>query len=135
MTGQLRGRGERGRAPGQPAEEQVSRNVGSPHRLLQHRPAVVGAEVGLRHHLLLAAAAALLLAAAAAGADLHARPVTPTATAATAMPAAARAAWRHMRGRSRVVTTGSGGRPYTSGWSSSRKKAPAPPMPSSGSAK
>ena len=36
-------------------------------------------------------------------------------------------------GRSRVVTTGSGGRPYTSGSSSSRKNAPAPPTPSSGS--
>src|SRR6266851_4637518 len=127
MTGQLRRRGERGRAAGQPAEEQVAGDVGPPRRLFQHRPAVVGAELGLRHHL--------LLAAAAAAARLHARPVTPTATAAMAMPAAARAALRHMRGRSRVVTTGSGGRPYTSGWSSSRKKAPAPPMPSSGSAK
>src|ERR1700736_1638287 len=126
MTGQVRRRGERGGAAGQPAQEQVAGDVWPPHRLLQHRPAVVGAEVGLRHHRLLAAAAA---------AGLHARPATPTAMAATAMLAAARAAWRHMRGRSRVVTTGSGGRPYTSGWSSSRKKAPAPPMPSSGSAK
>jgi len=33
-----------------------------------------------------------------------------------------------------VVTTGSGGRPYTSGSSRSRKNAPAPPIPSSGSA-
>src|SRR6266568_5245942 len=127
MTGQLRRCGERGRGAGQAAEEQVAGDVGSPHRFLQHRPAVVGAEVGLRHHL--------LLAAAAAAAGLHARPATPTATAATAMLAAARAALRHMRGRSRVVTTGSGGRPYTSGWSSSRKKAPAPPMPSPGSAR
>ena len=40
----------------------------------------------------------------------------------------------HMPGRSLVVTTGSGGSPYTSGSSSSRKKAPIPPTPSSGSA-
>src|SRR5256714_7169763 len=125
MTGQLRRCGERGRGAGQAAEEQVAGDVGPPHRLFQHRPTVVGAEVGLRHHLLLAAAAA---------AGLHARPATPTAMAAAAMPAAARAALRHMRGRSRVVTTGSGGRPYTSGWASSRKKAPAPPTPSAGSA-
>src|SRR4029078_10103885 len=36
-------------------------------------------------------------------------------------------------GRFRVLTTGSGGRPYTSGSSSNRKNAPAPPTPSSGS--
>src|SRR5580704_14258664 len=101
MTGELRRRSERGRAPGQPAEEQVAGDVGPPHRLLQHRPAVVGAEVGLRHHLLLADAAAAV--------GLHRRAPTPTATATAAMLAAARAAWRHMRGRSRVVTTGSGG--------------------------
>ena len=36
---------------------------------------------------------------------------------------------------SRVVTTGSGGRPYTSGRSRRRKKAPPPPIPSSSSAR
>ena len=45
----------------------------------------------------------------------------------------ARAALRHMPARCRVVATGSGGRPYTSGSSSSRKNAPKPPTPSSGS--
>ena len=40
---------------------------------------------------------------------------------------------RQIFGRSRVVTTGSGGKPYTSGLSSSKKNAPAPPIPSSAS--
>ncbi len=49
------------------------------------------------------------------------------------MKPAAAAMCLYMDGRSRVVTTGSGGRPYTSGSSSRRKKAPSPPTPSSGS--
>ena len=39
----------------------------------------------------------------------------------------------HVDARSRVGTIGSGGSPYTSGSSSSRKNAPLPPTPSSGS--
>ena len=40
---------------------------------------------------------------------------------------------RHIATASRVGTTGSGGSPYTSGSSSSRKNAPSPPTPSFGS--
>ena len=50
-----------------------------------------------------------------------------------ASDSAAAPACFHIAGRSRVVTTGSGGSPYTSGSSSSRKNAPSPPTPSSGS--
>ena len=53
----------------------------------------------------------------------------------TSRAPAAAATCRHIRGRSRVVTTGSGGSPYTSGSSSSRKNAPPPPMPSPGSSR
>src|ERR1700693_5336044 len=49
------GRQRRGR-PGQATEEQVGRHVRLfPHRLLDDRAAVVGAEFGLRDHELLAA--------------------------------------------------------------------------------
>ena len=47
--------------------------------------------------------------------------------------AAAPAPSFHISGRFRVVTTGSGGRPYTSGSSRNRKNAPIPSTPSSGS--
>ena len=61
------------------------------------------------------------------------RPPTNAATVAAAMASAASPARFHIFGRSRVVTTGSGGSPYTSGSSSSRKNAPSPPTPSFGS--
>src|SRR5690606_2337799 len=63
----------------------------------------------------------------------HDESPTNAATAAAAMASAASPARFHIFGRSRVVTTGSGGRPYTSGWSRSRKNAPSPPTPSVGS--
>ena len=63
----------------------------------------------------------------------HDRRPTNAVAAATSSPSAASPACFHIRGRSAVVTTGSGGKPYTSGSSSSRKNAPAPPTPPSGS--
>src|SRR5260370_4437716 len=100
MPGQLPRRGERGRGAGQPAEEQVAGDVGPPRRLLQHRPAVVGAEVGLRHHLLLPAPPAT---------SLHARPATPTRISTAAMPATATTTPRHIPARARANSTSAAG--------------------------
>src|SRR5580658_5278966 len=88
---------------------------------LQDRPPVVRLEFGRRYLKLLS----------------HERrprppPANATATPVTSTPAAT-PAQRHIAGRSLVVTTGSGGSPYTCGSSSSRKNAPVPPTPSSGS--
>src|SRR5215469_15159553 len=87
---------------------------------LEYRPAIVRSEIGWRHVQLL-------------GHDAPARPANAATTPAATTPAAI-PAQRHIDGRSLVVTTGSGGNPYTSGSSSSKKNAPAPPIPSSGSA-
>src|SRR4029079_5907051 len=86
-----------------------------PDRLLQDRPVVV------RPHL------------RAAFGDAHDRTPQDASAVPTAVAADAIAPLFHIDGRSFVVTTGSGGRPYTSGSSSSRKNAPKPPTPSSGS--
>src|SRR4029079_11871841 len=91
------------------------RNLGLPHRLLEDRPVVVRPHLG------------------AALGDAHERPPRNASAVPTTVAAAASAVVFHSDGRSRVVTTGSGGRPYTSGSSSSRKNAPKPPTPSSGS--
>src|SRR6202012_1651132 len=61
----------------------------------------------------------------------HNGPPRNESTAAVIMPPAARPASLYIRGRSAVGTRGSGGRPYTSGSSSSRKTDPVPPTPSS----
>src|SRR5581483_7861444 len=105
---ELRREAERRRRAGEAAGEEVGRDLPRPRRLLEHRPAVVRA--GLRHRA----------------------PTNAAATPATIAPVAI-AIVRHIRGRSRVVTTGSGGRPYTSGSSRRRKNAPKPPTPSPGS--
>ena len=148
VAGQLgAGRQHRRRAR-QAAEEQVPGHVrGPPRRFLDHRAAVVGGELGVRHH----AAARPGGAGGRRGrhgrgrgpagrsrpgsSGPHFRRPRPRAMPAAASPAAARPTCFQMLGRSRVVTTGSGGRPYTSGSSSSRKNAPPPPMPSSGSSR
>src|SRR4051812_21943979 len=107
------------------AEEQVQRDVGGlPGRRLDDLAAVVALEPRLLDHEPLTAGARRR-----AHGRLPRKTVMPTpANAAAAAPTCF-----HMEPRSRVVTTGSGGRPYTSGSSSSRKKAPSPPTPSSGS--
>src|SRR6185312_1062805 len=111
--------GEHGRGARQAAAEQVQRDVGNlPGGLLEDRAAVVGREVrgrldGRGRH------AGLLTGA-------HRLPPTNAATTAATTPAAVSAARFHIAGRSRVVTTGSGGSPYTSGRSSNRKNAPSP---------
>src|ERR1700733_13768775 len=51
--------------------------------------------------------------------------------AAATIPATARPARLYIRGKSAVGTRGSGGSPYTSGSSRSRKTDPVPPTPSS----
>src|SRR5271165_1901376 len=94
-----------------------------PHRRFQHRPPVVGPEARTRYGELLTAPV------------VPHRPRLPTnADTATASSAAAAApVCFQVEARSRVGTTGSGGSPYTSGSSSSKKNAPLPPTPSSGS--
>src|SRR6185437_10430990 len=100
-----------GRGAGQAAGEEVHGDLPRPDRLLDHRLAVVGTRLA---HFLPPKTAA----------------VKPTPSASAAAPAAAQ-----ISPRSRRVSTGSGGSPYTSGSSRSRKNAPAPPMPSSASAR
>ena len=91
-----------GRARGA-AEVQVERDVGHlPGGALEDRPPVVGAELGVGHHQPFAAARP---------ARAHRRPPRNAAATVAATVSAAAAAWRHMEGRSRVVTTGSGGSP------------------------
>ena len=113
---------EHRRRAGQLAEEQVGGQVRlAPARHLEDRPTVVRLELGR-------AAPAVPRSSAHRrppgerdghpGDDHPGRQRPPSATS-TAGPL--------------VVTTGSGGSPYTCGSSSSRKKAPAPPIPSSGS--
>ena len=136
--GELGRRGQHRGGARQATEEQVGGHVRLfPHRLLDDGPAVVGAEFGARDHELLAparAAAALALALArvtaavalgraavcpAGGgrpglAGAHRTSVRDPRKAVRTMaptPAAARPACFHMRGRDRVGTTGSGGRP------------------------
>src|SRR5699024_4729727 len=157
-SGEIRSRGEQRGPRREAAEEQVGGDVGLPRRGLDDGLAVIGLELRLRHHELLAPSAATPTGARALpGARRHGlsgqagagstrvvgrrlvglvgvghqdRP--PAAKATTAPPssvAAASAACRHIAGAWRVVTTGSGGRPYTSGSSRSRKNAPVPPTP------
>ncbi len=87
---------EQGGAGRHPAEEQVGRDVELPWRGLDDGPAVIGGELGRRHHGPLA---------------LHDRPPANAATAPASRVTAASPALRHIAGRSLVVTTGSGGRP------------------------
>src|SRR5262249_12708213 len=113
--------GEHRRGSRQTTEEQVAGDVGFlPRGGLDDLAAVVGLELGVRDHGLLAARA-------------HERLPAKTATPTPANATAAAPTLRQIDPRSRVVTTGSGGRPYTSGSSRSRKNAPSPPTPSSGS--
>ncbi len=76
------------------ARERVQRDLGLPDRLLQDRAAVVGAGSASRLRR----------------GRRHRPPPTAASTPATSAPAAS-AAVAHMRGSSRVVTTGSGGSP------------------------
>jgi len=62
----------------------------------------------------------------------HRRRPAKAATTPASRPSAASPIDRYMAGSSAVHTCGSGGSPYTSGSSSSRKNAPAPPTPSPG---
>ena len=155
-TGGVPERRQRRRPRGETTREQVARDVDPvPGRRLQDLASVVAAEVGLRDHQRLGAAALapprrppgpgsrrpgrhLRLTGRAGrpartGRSAHRRRPAKAETARPTNVAAARPACFHMAGRSRVVTTGSGGNPYTSGSSSSRKNAPSPPTPSSGS--
>ena len=75
---------QNGRGAGQPAREEVGRDLRLPDRLLEHRPSVIGA---------------------------HREPPTKAATTPRTTAPAAIAAERYIPGRSRVVTTGSGGSP------------------------
>src|SRR5207253_2558221 len=155
--------GQQRRPAGEPTGEQVGRDVGRPRCGLEHRPPVVARELGVGHHRPLTAAETAPPPPAAGGAggrapaasevlhavaaDLvtrlgvaarqraHGRRPTNAAAAPARAVSAARAAFFHMSGRSRVVTTGSGGSPYTSGSSISRNIAPPPPMPSPGSSR
>src|SRR5581483_3850960 len=105
------------------------RDLGLPHGLLHDRAPVVRAH----------RRAALGDRAAPAGRPAresvfgHSLPPKNAAATPTASATDASAVDRHSRGRCFVGTTGSGGRPYTSGSSSSRKNAPKPPTPSFGS--
>src|SRR5204863_6760464 len=103
--------GQRRRGAGEAAREEVRRDLRLPDRLLDDRAAVVRDGLG------------------------HPRPPTKAAATPATTAAPATNAAPHISPRSRVGTTGSGGRPYTSGSSSRRKKAPAPPTPSSPSAR
>src|SRR5690606_37973816 len=142
--------GGQGGAGRQPAGEQIGRDLPPPHRWFQHRPAVVGTELvarlggrlaarlfrtrGGRARADVAGLGVTARFARAFAALRHRRPpVQKTAADAASRAEAATAACFHMDTRSRVGTTGSGGSPYTSGSSSSRKNAPLPPTPSSGS--
>ena len=119
---------------GQPAQEEVRRDVGLPRGGLEHRAPVVGGERRVRHHRSPRGGPGR---AARSALDRRSSTVPPPAkndnAAPTSRAAAAPTAMCHISVRCAVVTTGSGGRPYTSGSSSSRKNAPAPPTPSSGS--
>src|SRR6476661_2323773 len=119
VTAKPSGQRQGGRGARHPAAEEVGGDEPPPHRLLQNGPVVVRPYLGARHHRLLS--------------GLHRRPPSTAMATAPASPRAALPAAFHIAGRSRVVTTGSGGRRYTSGSSSSRKKAPMPPTPSPGS--
>src|SRR6266545_2824017 len=94
-AGEVRGGGHERGAGGEAAGEQVRRNVVPPHRRLDHRPPIVRLEAG--HD--------------ASGSLAHCRRPRNAAATAAAMASAATPALRHIAGRSRVVTTGSGGRP------------------------
>src|SRR5581483_8466750 len=106
-------------AAGDAAREQVPGDLGLPDRLLDDRAAVVRPHLGA--------------ARSDGSVGAHSAPPANAASRPTTTPAAASAVVRHSFGRCVVGTTGSGGRPYTSGSSSSRKNAPKPPTPSSGS--
>ena len=152
-------RGDRRRCSGKSPEEEVAADGRPlPHDLIEDRLSVVGDEVtvlglgGRGHALPSITLAPLVLTNGPGGArdrvpsgDLaldaflrhirrgHCRLPTNVAATPANRAAAATPACRHIDGRSRVVTTGSGGSPYTSGSSSRRKNAPLPPTPSSGS--
>ena len=83
---------QEGGAGGDPPGEEVGRHVPLPHRPLHDRPPVVGAD-----------------RVAVVGCDHRDRRPAKAATTPTTRVAAAALAARHMEGRSRVVTTGSGG--------------------------
>src|SRR5437763_637961 len=88
-----RGR-EHGRRAREPAREEVGRDLPGPGRLLDHGPPVVGAHLGT-----------------GGGDGAHDRPPTNAAATPTSSAPAAASMFVHICGRSRVVTTGSGGRP------------------------
>src|SRR3954453_14582878 len=109
---------QNGTAARDPTGEEVRGDLRFPGRFLDNRASVV------RVHL---------------GADpgdrrvAHSPPPMNESASPASIAVAAIAVVRHRRGRCLVGTIGSGGRPYTSGSSRSRKKAPNPPTPSSGS--
>src|SRR5581483_6711060 len=120
------GTGGQQRGPaGQTAEEQVARYVGLPGGGLDHGPAVVRGELRVGDHRGLPPPAPLpaLPATRRSGRLRHAAPVAggcgghrrrspaKVATAPASRVTAATAAWRHIRGRCAVLTTGSGGSP------------------------
>src|SRR5207302_8832535 len=111
VPAQLRQEREPRRGAAKPAGEEVDRDLGRPHRLLEDGLAVVGAAVNGAH---------------SPPPNTAAASPAPSTTAAAVAPAQTPPSRR--RG-----STGSGGSPYTSGSSSSRKNAPAPPTPSSSS--
>src|SRR6185437_16823509 len=111
VAGHPRGQAEGRRAAREPAREEIPGDLVLPDGRAHDRAAVVALGRGLGHR----------------------RPPSRHAATPTARAPAATAADRHISGRSWVVSTGFGGRPYTSGSSSSRKNAPKPPTPSSGS--
>src|SRR5581483_10777631 len=111
------------RCAGDAAGEEVQRHLRLPHRFLQDRTPVVGARLaGIERD-----------PAERPVVARHRRPPRNDATTLTTIAPAASAAAAHISGRCFVVTTGSGGSPYTSASSSSRKNAPKPPTPSFGS--
>src|SRR5205807_3138769 len=113
VAAQRRQEGEPSRGATEPAREEVDRDLGRPHRLLEDGLAVIGAAVNRAH---------------------SPPPNTAAASPAPRATAAAAAAAQTVPSRRRG-STGSGGSPYTSGSSSSRKNAPAPPTPSSSSSR
>lgn len=148
-SGQLAAEAKQRRACCHAAQEQVDGNVIAPRRGLYDGAAVVRGEFRLRDHGHFAGTVPVVPAAAQAGFAVlpaapgtlrrpeavefrkgHARPPRKANAAAAAMPATAMPARRYICGRSAVGTRGSGGSPYTSGSSSSRKTDPVPPTPS-----